>query len=498
MAKHALGIELGSHHLALVQLTGTGKAYTLTAAAQRPLPGVPEEEHAASWRQALQELLAPLSLRGDTVVVTLPAARAVLRYLTFPFKDPRRIRQALRFTLDEHMPFEPEEVIADFQPLPSSSDDATSLLAVATPQTGIAEALSLLQEAGLEPVIVDLDVFALAHAAWCGSRALPHHTVVLDLQPTHTLMTFLHQGTPVFARSLAYGLPSPEVPLESYVARLSKALQHSLYACEMTLTVPYTPDLLLLAGAHRDRLDILATALQEALEVPAAVWQISADAYRPSAMSPPPAEQTRYAVAFGAALRALHRHPIGINLRRERFALHREVAELRGRLVGLGLMLMAVAALGVGNLYLHNQYKAQRYAQLQREIAQVFHATLPDTRLVHPVVQMQEQLRRLSERLRAFGGLTGTALSGLQILREISARTPPTITVNVDNLTITDETIDLSGTTNAYDDVVKLKEALEASPYFAAVKITSTKTDVSSKVAFKLTIQTVKTLENLS
>jgi hypothetical protein len=41
--------------------------------------------------------------------------------------------------------------------------------------------------------------------------------------------------------------------------------------------------------------------------------------------------------------------------------------------------------------------------------------------------------------------------------------------------------------------VVKLKNALEASPFFPMVKITNTKTDVGNKISFKLTINTSKT-----
>jgi hypothetical protein len=38
MPKQVLGIELGSQHLAAVQLTGTAKAYEVTAAVQQLLP----------------------------------------------------------------------------------------------------------------------------------------------------------------------------------------------------------------------------------------------------------------------------------------------------------------------------------------------------------------------------------------------------------------------------------------------------------------------------
>jgi hypothetical protein len=53
--------------------------------------------------------------------------------------------------------------------------------------------------------------------------------------------------------------------------------------------------------------------------------------------------------------------------------------------------------------------------------------------------------------------------------------------------------------TESYDNVVKLKEALEASPAIASVKINSTRTaDEANQVAFKLTISIAKTLEGVS
>src|SRR5438034_65497 len=115
MPQHVLGIALDTARITLVRLTGSMKSYDITLATQQPLPQHDEpQEQAALQHEALQALLHPLRLHGDTIVVALPAHNAVLRNLTFPFKDPRRIYQTLKFSLDEHMPFEPEEVVADF------------------------------------------------------------------------------------------------------------------------------------------------------------------------------------------------------------------------------------------------------------------------------------------------------------------------------------------------------------------------------------------------
>lgn len=501
MPKQVVGIEIGSESLTIVQLSGTPKAYTIEEAFQVPLPQHPEpQEPEGLQRQMLPEGADIKRLRAaDSLVVTLPAHRAILRNLAFPFKDPRRIRQVLKAALEEHMPFDPDEVIADFQPLqPQAGDNTCPLLVGAVPQELIAKHLSLLQEMALEPTIIDLDVFALANAATLGSDISERHVICMDVNPNRILLTVLHHGMPVFARSLMRGLPAADTPLDAMANQFGKQLQQTLYACETILQQSYKPDLLLLSGIGGDALSRLAAALENELDLHTIVWHLSSEHYRPGKSPLPPEAQPSYAVAFGAALRGLYRQAVGLNFRREGFELHRDIQELRGRLIGMGVTLVLVAGLGLFSLYLNSRLKNQRLADIHQEIAQVFQETLPDTRMVQPTFQLREKIREVEERLRAFGGVTGAQLSGLQILREISARIPASITLDVDAVTITTASTDLSGTTASYDNVVQLKNALEASPFFTTVKITNTKTDVENKISFKLTINTVKTLGNTS
>ncbi|MGQ4807988.1 hypothetical protein NKDENANG_01354 [Candidatus Entotheonellaceae bacterium PAL068K] len=499
MSKHVLGIEVRPQGLTLVQLMGTAKTYSVTAALHHALPSHAEPaERAEMQRQALQELVATHGLRADTVLTALPAHRAVLRNLTLPFKDPRRVYQILKGILEEHMPFEPEDVVADFQPLPSPHTDGTSLLVAAVPQEVIAEHLSMLQEVGLNPSVIDLDVFALANAALLGSATLKSNAMLIDLNPHHTLVTILNHGIPVFARSLNQRLPRADLSPESLANRLGKHLQHTLYACEHALPWSYQPDALLLSGEAGEDLGRLAAALESEIEIRTEVWRLTSGHCKPESMPFTTDDQTRFAVAFGAAVRGLHRQAVGVNLRREEFALHTGLEDIRGRLIGLGILLVCVIGLGGFDLYLGDYFKTQHHAQLQQDMARIFRATLPQIRMVQPMAQMREHMHQIEEQFRAFGGVTGAQLSSLQILREISAQIPQSLTVEVDTLTITSSTTDLSGTTASYDDVVKLKEALEASSFFASVKITNTKTDVQDMVAFKLTITTVKSLDSAS
>src|SRR5262249_59888624 len=121
-------MSLNTASIPQVRLAGSIKSYDFTLATQHPLPQHDEpQEQAALQRQALHTLLDPLRLHGDSILVALPAHNAVLRNLTFPFKESRRVYQVLKNSLDEHMPYEPEEVVADFHPLPSESKSEAQL-----------------------------------------------------------------------------------------------------------------------------------------------------------------------------------------------------------------------------------------------------------------------------------------------------------------------------------------------------------------------------------
>ena len=498
MPQQVLGIALEDNHLTAVRLTGHSRAYDVTLAVRQPLPVHDDpEEHATLQRESVRQWVEAHGLRGDTVLASLPAHRAILRNLTLPFRDLRRIRQMIAFALDEHMPFEPEDVVVDFRPLPIQQvPQQTQVLVAAMPKQEIVDDMALFRSAGLEPSALDLDAFSLASAAVLGSNGLPSKTALLYVHAERILLTLLQDGAPLFVRSLAQSMPADSDDLPD-AQHLGKQLQHTVYACEHVVQVAYEPDLLLLFGADRDQLAHLAVGLGEATGLHARVWRLEAPGYKPANgnSASPESGPAGHAIALGAALRGLHRQAGGLNFRRGEFAPHSNLRELRGKLVALGVLAVAVGGLGLGNLYLQNHYKAWHLSQLEDSIAKSFRDVLPGARMVQPVAQMREQISDLDKRLRAFGGLTGAELSGLQILRELSARVPASLRIEVDNLNIGGDVIELSASTATYDNVVKLQSALAASPLLRDVTINNTRQGANNAVQFKLSLRASGGLE---
>jgi type II secretion system protein L len=498
MSKQVLGIELGTEHVAVVQVEGTVKAYTVTMAVTRPvLPSPDMDGPFRPHQEALEILLDAHRLRGDTIVVSLPASRTVMRNLTLPFRDSRRIRQVIKYTMDEHMPYDPDEVVADFQILPGTDTSQTPVLAAAVPQASIEDILTMFHDIGLEPTIIDIDVFGLSNAAQLGLSSLPDRALLIDVHPERTLLTLHDQGHPLFARSWPNGWPQESGTLETYAVRMSQQIQRTVYACESAMQRSFDAACLVLSGVPETDYSALAAVLQQSLGVPIEPWAHTTEAFRGNATAE---GDPQTVVALGLALRGLHRQAVGLNLRRERFALHQDLQELRGRLVVVGCLLVLLAVMGITSLYLDVHFKAQRLQQLKTDIAQIFQATLPDERPIQPVYQMQDKVQAINDQLRVFDSLIGTQLSGLETLREVSEMVPPQtiLTLNVDNLSITPNVVDIVGTTNSYENAQKLRDALEASAGFEKVTIVRVGNSSNNKVEFKLTIAIAKSQESVT
>ena len=141
------------------------------------------------------------------------------------------------------------------------------------PKRDVAAGLALLTDAGLEPAVLDLDVFSLADAAVSGRRRPAgenrRSSRRWGTRPPDPCCTTAPR---VFARSLAQGASAangrPADP-----ERLAGPLRHTLLACEDTLQQACEPDLLLVAGGEPEAPASLAAALEAATGIASRAWR---------------------------------------------------------------------------------------------------------------------------------------------------------------------------------------------------------------------------------
>jgi type IV pilus assembly protein PilM len=525
MLNTVVGIDIGSAALKVVEVRGTWKGFEVVKAAERQLPNengapCPPEQIA----QALTELLSAHAIKPAHVVSAVPAHATFVRNLQLPFRDLRKIREVLKFELEPHIPYPVEEVIVDFAKVRETEAGGCEILAVAIPKDALAEHLHVFELAGLVPEIVDWEVFGTLNGYQAWRPAPPPEPVVLvNVGASKTTVTIVKDGRIQFVRSIARGghwltetirqrltLTTAQAEalklserdkdraqiaasVDTFLATLTKEIDLTLLAYTTRAEGGAVQEIILLGGSAA--LPEAVTAFSEHYDVPVTLFDVDQRLFPPSPLTLQLHPGLITPVALGLAMRQVSRRAVGLDFRREEYALRKSYEEIRGQLLSLGGMVALLVGLALFDMYYHLHTKEIHYAQLQSQVAALFRETFPDVRRVNnEVLYARERLREIETNLRGVGTLSGPQGSALEMFRELSVRIPQNLQVKVTDLTISTEGISISGETQSFDGVDILKQAFAASAYFDEVKVSQARAGTTGKgVEFKIAMTLKKT-----
>ena len=164
-----IGLDLGSTVIKAVEITMTEDGPLITAVGRREI--LPGEEFPA----ALEALLEEHDFTANQVATAVSGRSVVVRHLTSqPIDDEEELKAAMSFEADKLLPFDHEEILMDCQRLertPAVEDEdeepgaaRIGVALAACRNTLIDEQFRGVTAAGLVPIAVDVEVFALANA----------------------------------------------------------------------------------------------------------------------------------------------------------------------------------------------------------------------------------------------------------------------------------------------------------------------------------------------
>jgi type IV pilus assembly protein PilM len=166
--KKLVGLDIGSSSLKLVALQETSKGYVLKSFYQVPIPrgvimdGVLVEHEELSAR--IKELFKLSKCRIKSVVTSLSGHAVIVKKVSFTSMDHGELRDLIHDEASKYLPFENMDgVYFDIQNLGSNdyNPNLMDVLLVAAKKDIIDSYVEAITGAGLTPVIVDVDSFAL-------------------------------------------------------------------------------------------------------------------------------------------------------------------------------------------------------------------------------------------------------------------------------------------------------------------------------------------------
>lgn len=214
---NVIGLDIGTTHVAAAEVAfgrgGAGRRSpgTLLRYASVPLPlGAirdGEVEHTDLVVSALKELWSKFGSSRKEVVMGIGNQRVIVRELDLPWMPLPQIRASLPFQVQDSLPMPIDEALLDYYPTgeyESTTGRTVRGMLVAAARDTVNSNIIAVEGAGLQPVMVDLNAFALQRSLAHGE--LTDHTVAfVEVGAKITNVIIAAHGVPRFIRTLQVG-----------------------------------------------------------------------------------------------------------------------------------------------------------------------------------------------------------------------------------------------------------------------------------------------------
>ncbi len=210
--KSSIGLDIGSGYLKVVQLKDTKGGYELELFDMLPLPPelIVDGSIIDSLRliDSLKELVKKAKIKTKDAVISIAGhSSVIIKRVSLPEMSEEELSESIKFEAEQYIPFDIEDVNLDFQILgPKEEAGQMDVMLVAVKKDIINEYLSVVKEAGLNPLIVDVNSFALENIYEVSYEIEPDKNIaIVNIGASTINMNVLKGGISVFTRDSAVG-----------------------------------------------------------------------------------------------------------------------------------------------------------------------------------------------------------------------------------------------------------------------------------------------------
>lgn len=151
-----IGIDIGTYSVKSVAISHESQVPRLENFSIKPVDGNPVK--------AITEAHAELGIPKKKAVFSVSGQGVIVRYIELPAMTDDELKGAARFEAEKVMPYNINEVELDALKIENLEGNRIRVVIVAVKKELIDSQIKILSEAGLEPVIIDVDSFAIANA----------------------------------------------------------------------------------------------------------------------------------------------------------------------------------------------------------------------------------------------------------------------------------------------------------------------------------------------
>ncbi|MCC6932779.1 MAG: type IV pilus assembly protein PilM [Deltaproteobacteria bacterium] len=160
-----VSVDIGSNTTKIMQLDISEAKPKLITAALAPTPSNVVSNNAISKPdevvETLKSLLETNKVSSKKAIIVVPGPCAFTKRVTLAQTSVKELAHNIKFEAANYIPHNIDAVYLDFQVVKSNGKSTMDVLLVAVKKEIVATYLSVVEGAGLEPMILDVDYFAL-------------------------------------------------------------------------------------------------------------------------------------------------------------------------------------------------------------------------------------------------------------------------------------------------------------------------------------------------
>ena len=221
--KSLVGLDIGSHSIKVAEIVHTkgGRVLQNFGVILTP-PGavvegsIKDQESVAS---AIKILYKNLRIRNRNVAASLSGYSVIAKKITLERMEEGKVEELIREEAEKYIPYDINEVNLDFAVLESEAEPEggdqgkdegsgpkqMDVLLVAAKREVIDKYVELIRAAGLNPGVLDADIFALQNAAEISLLEPETCYAIINLGAAELEINVVSHGVSIFSRDSSYG-----------------------------------------------------------------------------------------------------------------------------------------------------------------------------------------------------------------------------------------------------------------------------------------------------
>ncbi len=205
-----LGIDIGSNSIKVVELQEIGTSYQLKSVGESPLArgSVIDKAivNAEVVSDTLLKLLEDLSVEADDAAVSISGEPVLLKRVSLPRMSDAELKKSIKWELEKLNANASGEFSYDYEVISNArARDMIDVIIVAANKQVTKEYLSVVTNVGLNPAMIDLDVFSLQSVYEVNYPESSGVIALVNVGASITNILIMDNGQPVYARDLKAG-----------------------------------------------------------------------------------------------------------------------------------------------------------------------------------------------------------------------------------------------------------------------------------------------------